>query len=258
MGKDPAILFYTSDFLTGTMTMTDEEVGQYIRLLCLQHQKGTLTEKDMLFICRTYVECVFNKFEKDEENRYFNKRLREESIKRKNYSESRRKNISKRYEATYVEHMENENENEDININKEEKKKNVDLIVVGERELSIKEYFINLLPKEISKNFIIVWCEWVDYRKEIKKKLTKATVDKQLNFLLRQPDPNNCIITSIQNGWQGLFEHQKKSSKYPQNERPPEPKKELKCHCGKDALLWSGGVPGCSYEHILEAQKKRR
>jgi hypothetical protein len=54
MSKDPAILFYTSDFLTGTFTMTDEQVGKYIRLLCLQHQKGSLTEKDMLKICKTY------------------------------------------------------------------------------------------------------------------------------------------------------------------------------------------------------------
>ena len=32
MSKDPAVLFYTSDFLTGTMTMNDSQVGQYIRL----------------------------------------------------------------------------------------------------------------------------------------------------------------------------------------------------------------------------------
>ena len=55
MGTDPAILFYTSDFLTGTLTMSDKNVGKYIRLLCLQHQKGRLTEQDMLFICSTYV-----------------------------------------------------------------------------------------------------------------------------------------------------------------------------------------------------------
>ena len=48
MAKDPAVLFYTSDFLSGTFTMTNEQVGMYIRLLCLQHQKGKLSEKDML------------------------------------------------------------------------------------------------------------------------------------------------------------------------------------------------------------------
>ena len=118
-GKDPAVLFYTSDFLTGTMTMTNEEVGKYIRLLCLQHQKGRLTEQDMLFICNTYVENVYSKFKKNGDGLYYNERLEQETIKRKAYSESRRKNISKRYEPTYVVHMENENENINENINED-------------------------------------------------------------------------------------------------------------------------------------------
>lgn len=50
--KDPAFLFYSSDFLSGTMLMTDEEIGQYIKLICLQHQKGHLKEKDILNICK--------------------------------------------------------------------------------------------------------------------------------------------------------------------------------------------------------------
>lgn len=43
--KDPAVLFYTSDFLTGTMFMTNEQVGIYIRLLCSQHQHGGFIDK---------------------------------------------------------------------------------------------------------------------------------------------------------------------------------------------------------------------
>ena len=45
MAKDPAFLFYTSDFLTGTMFMTNEQVGIYIRLLCSQHQHGGIIDK---------------------------------------------------------------------------------------------------------------------------------------------------------------------------------------------------------------------
>ena len=125
MAKDPAFLFYTSDFLTGTLTMTDEQVGRYIRLLCLQHQKYELTEKDMIFICKGYDEDIFTKFKKVD-GRFFNERLREESIKRAKYSESRRSNkLKKKICSTYVKHMENENENENINkdINKNKGKK---------------------------------------------------------------------------------------------------------------------------------------
>lgn len=124
--KDPAFLFYSSDFLSGTMLMTDEEVGQYIKLLCLQHQKGHLKEKDILNICKTHNEDIFSKFKKDEEGNYYNERLEYEANKRKAYSESRRNNRKKKetYEEdmknicnSYEQHMENENVNENININ---------------------------------------------------------------------------------------------------------------------------------------------
>lgn len=45
MKKDPAFLFYPSDFLTGTMFMTNEQIGIYIRLLCSQHQHGGTIDK---------------------------------------------------------------------------------------------------------------------------------------------------------------------------------------------------------------------
>jgi uncharacterized protein YdaU (DUF1376 family) len=123
MAKDPAVLFYTSDFLSGTMTMDDEHVGMYIRLLCLQHQAGRLSEKDMLKICKTYVDDVFKKFVKDEDGFYYNERMESEALKRKTYCESRSNNrkkskINKLKEKhmlntcnSYVQHMENENEN---------------------------------------------------------------------------------------------------------------------------------------------------
>lgn len=43
--KDPAFLFYSSDFLTGTMFMTNEQTGIYIKLLCSQHQHGGIIDK---------------------------------------------------------------------------------------------------------------------------------------------------------------------------------------------------------------------
>lgn len=136
--KDPAFLFYSSDFLSGTMLMSDEEIGQYIKLLCLQHQKGHLKEKDMLNICKTHNEDIFSKFIKDEEGNYYNERLEYEANKRKAYSESRRNNRKKKEEKetyeddvknicnSYEKHMENENANvnENININKNNKKVN--------------------------------------------------------------------------------------------------------------------------------------
>lgn len=124
MAKDPAFLFYSSDFLTGTMLMSDDQVGKYIKLMCLQHQKGKLTEKDMLNICKTYDEDVFQKFTKDEHGLYYNERLSFEIQRRIDYADSRRRNRQhKNISKSYVSHMENENENENTITNKDAKSK---------------------------------------------------------------------------------------------------------------------------------------
>lgn len=111
--KNPAFMFYSSDFLTGVRLMNYEEIGKYITLLCLQHQHGHLDEEDMQYICGGYIPHIYTKFLKDDDGKYYNNRLEKEAIKRAKYTESRRANRSKK---TYVKHMENENVNENINI----------------------------------------------------------------------------------------------------------------------------------------------
>ncbi len=144
MAKDPAFLFYSSDFYTGTATMTNEHVGMYIRLLCLQHQKGRLSKKDMLCICSAYINDVFAKFEQDHDGYYINKRLQIEDLKRKEYTNSRRMNALGKHKA-YAQHM--ENENEDININKDKNKNN------KKKEEYTKDFldFYHLYPKKVGK-----------------------------------------------------------------------------------------------------------
>lgn len=131
MAKDPAVLFYTQDFLVGTISMNFEQTGKYIHLLCLQHQKGKLTEADMRRILSDEDIDVYSKFERQADGFYYNIRMKEEAEKRKNYAESRRNNRlkksnvedmkldMKKISKTYVQHMENENANEnaDVNVN---------------------------------------------------------------------------------------------------------------------------------------------
>jgi hypothetical protein len=91
--------------------MSDDQVGKFIRLLCLQHQKGDLSEKDMLFICKTYDEDIYCKFD-NIDGKFRNQRLFEEVEKRRSYSESRRNNRKKKetqeiknISLTYQKHM---------------------------------------------------------------------------------------------------------------------------------------------------------
>lgn len=117
MSKSPAVLFYTSDFLTGTYELTYEQRGKYITMLCVQHQRSDNEIPESLFD-RTIQgdNDIMSKFIKTPTG-YYNQRMREESDKRKSFCNSRKESIKKRYvsntnEHTYVERMENENINE--------------------------------------------------------------------------------------------------------------------------------------------------
>jgi hypothetical protein len=88
--KDPAFLFYSSDFLAGVQDLTMEERGQYITLLCLQHQKGRLTEKMIRLCCGNATADVLAKFQQDEDRLFFNQRLEIEVGKRKAHAEKQR------------------------------------------------------------------------------------------------------------------------------------------------------------------------
>lgn len=171
MAKDPAVLLYTQDFLVGTMTMNYEQKGKYIHLLCLQHQKTKLTLKDLQLVLTDEDVDVFEKFPLNSDGFYYNIRMYEEAIKRKNYSESRRNNRSKKssdldinklsktyvetYDTTHLPHMENENENEieDVNVN-ETDIKNVNVNeVVNENQYNFTSNNKHISVDEHMKHF---------------------------------------------------------------------------------------------------------
>lgn len=116
MGKDPAFLFYSSDFLIGTVFMSNEQIGKYVKLLCFQHQFQSLTKEQVIAVTVTWDEIIMAKFV-CENGTYFNQRLRDEADKRIKYCQSRRDNrISHEKDMsnireTHDSRMENENEN---------------------------------------------------------------------------------------------------------------------------------------------------
>lgn len=131
MGKDPAFMLYSQDFLVGVSDLTMEERGQYITMLCLQHQKGHLTKKNIQIAVGNVSEDVMNKFIQDENEMYYNETLENLIHKREAYSQSRsengkkggrpRKEPPKNQEKTiclpYAKAYENHSENENENIN---------------------------------------------------------------------------------------------------------------------------------------------
>jgi len=129
MAKDPALLWYPSDYVSGTMGMTFEEKGAYMDLLMMQFNHGHLSERQITNHIGVVIwEVIKSKFDLDDKGLYFKKRIDEEKEKRMNFTKSRRNNIKGNNQYTgkgnnegHIEghmtsHMENININGNENI----------------------------------------------------------------------------------------------------------------------------------------------
>ena len=158
--KSPAVLLYTSDFLTGTMLMNYEQKGRYITLLCLQHQQGRLNKQDFESISNND-EKITSKFKVDRDKKYYNERMEFETEKRNKFVDSRHANASKakgkpkKHMVKHMDsHMENENDNE--NINSKYGLYNRVILTNKQYEKLIKDF-----DKELIDNQIILLDEYV-------------------------------------------------------------------------------------------------
>ena len=137
MAKDPAFLFYPSDFLTGTMFMSDAEVGKYTRLICAQHQHGGIIDKVSFNAMVGENQIIKSKFIETETG-FYNERLTIEMDKRNkksnNMSETAKEVWKNRKIQLYNKSKENENKSntkvkktdtiviQPVNVNKDEDK----------------------------------------------------------------------------------------------------------------------------------------
>ena len=223
MAKDPAFLFYPSDWIGGTMGMTFEEKGAYMELLMMQFNRGHMTTHMIGQTVGQLWENLKDKFVKDEFGLYYNERLESEKEKRAKYSESRRNNIKgeNQYSKSKnlfkkTEHMRGHMEghmtshmvNGDINRNINKKEKGVQ----GEKEKkSVKKYSVQLPLQSVE--MLQAWERWKLYKKE-QHRFTYKSADSELsgyNELMTlakniEQDAIKIIDQSITKTWKGLFE----------------------------------------------------
>lgn len=188
--KDPAILFYTGDFLNGCTDLTFEERGQYITLLCLQHQKGHLSEKTIRLSVGSVSVDVLKKFKQDENGNYFQNRMEEEIQKRLHFLDTRYFNGKKGGRPIKANRKPNKKPNskakqnlpEDININEN----------------------INRIDNE--------WLRWKKFKADefnfkYKSQISEDAAKKELINLAGNNEETaiNIIEQSIANGWKGFF-----------------------------------------------------
>lgn len=213
MAKDPAFLFYYQDFLVGTDDFKNEEVGAYIRCLCIQAAKGGVSENHMKKICES--PQVHNLIKKKfvfypEEGVFRNDRLSEEVEKRKKFCESRGKNKKgkkhmKIISKSYDQHMENEIEDEiedELEVLNSEKKT---------QNMSKAKDTENIPLPFDTPEFKEVWAEWLEYRKERRiGAYTPTGLKRTLKKLLKDCGGDcdtaiQMIDTAISSTWQGIF-----------------------------------------------------
>ena len=122
MAKDPAFLFYPGDWLGGTLTFTRHQKGAYIDLLIAQFNQVALTIEDIKHILGNDFEVIWevklrSKFEVESDGKlYYNRKLRDEIIRRKMFCESRRNNRegNNQYSGHMTKHMSSHMETETI------------------------------------------------------------------------------------------------------------------------------------------------
>lgn len=97
MAKDPAFLFYPGDWLGGTITFTRAQKGAYMDLLMAQFNQVGLTISDIKQILGNdfwmWDTKLKFKFEPESNGLYFNPKLRQEIIRRRLFTQSRKDNL---------------------------------------------------------------------------------------------------------------------------------------------------------------------
>lgn len=94
--KDPALLFYTANFLTETRRMSYEQIGKYIKLICFQHQTGHISEDEFFEIVSEKDGAILQLFQVDKDGLFFIPHVDEEINRRIRYSISRSENAKKK------------------------------------------------------------------------------------------------------------------------------------------------------------------
>lgn len=242
MGKAPAFQFYAADFLTGTALMTDQEVGQYIRLLCHQWNLGPLPPDNpslsRLLSGGSLITAVRDKFETNEAGELFNARLESERLKqnefREKQSENGRKggrpkglaNPSLSSGLTQTKPKRNPSPNPNHNPKKSSSSSSSSSVLgllSSEKDSASAEE--SVFPFS-SDEFREAWQDFVAMRAEIRKPLRPTAIRLSLKNLEAMGEEAAILSLreSTANQWQGLFEPKLRSTAMPSGRSRDDPR----------------------------------
>lgn len=242
MSKDPAVLFYTSDFMSGVVGLTMSERGQYISLLCTQHQQGHLSEKTICLLLGiasvSEIPDVMEKFKIDEDGKYYNERMELEAEKRHNFVESRKENAKlggrprKDKQKPSANHVDKHTDKRMGNVNE------------------------NAIECETNDGFTEAIKHFKEHRNKIKKPMTDHAVDLLKKDLQRYAPDNvaaqiEMIDRAIMKGWQTVYpidenpqpqkDGERRPSQFtPEQKKPPEQERRKFYYTDTDGKVKEG------------------
>lgn len=217
--KAPAFQFYADDFLAGTITMTNEERGAYIALLCLQWSKGSLTENDFQRVCigmppHSQRICQ-DKFQIDADGNYRNKRLEAEREKQDQYRKKQTDNANKRWvgnATAYATALPADMPNVCSPSPSPSPNKKDTAAPKSPWDVGFGVELPNSFQTESCLQAVKLWLQYKSERKEgYKKTGLTASLTKWSNEFTPAEFPS-CVENSIASGWKGIF---RKSSNQP-------------------------------------------
>lgn len=157
MARDPAFLFYPGDYLRDTQCLSPNSQAAYDRIMCEHMRNICISQQQLNFFTKRLTEDEKHEIIsllKSIDGGFQIDWVAESIEKRRDYSESRRKNRTKKAIThdkdmkTYDEHMENENENEnEIDENEEDEEDINDNLVEGGDQLK-KSFFYKFIDKK--------------------------------------------------------------------------------------------------------------
>lgn len=96
--KDPALMFYTANFLNEVREMNFQQIGKYVKLICYQHadDKHIKPREFYNILSKQEDQVVIEMFEEDEDGCFFVRHVEEEIIRRKGVSKTKSENAKKK------------------------------------------------------------------------------------------------------------------------------------------------------------------
>lgn len=204
MAKDPAFLFYPGDYLRDTQCLSESVQVAYDRIMCEHMRNICISQAQLNFFTKKLSSDEIDELKMvltEIEGGYQIEWVAESIMKRKDYSESRRKNRSSVKKdmliisSTYDKHMVNEIENENGIEVKIESEKNP-IALIPENFPFKSEYAIRAMT------------DYITHRRQLRlKPYTKIGLDKAMKEWESWGEATfiQSVDQSIQKNYQGLF-----------------------------------------------------